>query len=233
VWGWPATAEELVEVQHALAAERAEPWVPPAGPLTVAGCFVCFPRRYAGPGERGDPAWAAAAALRGRRVVARYVVPGVAGASYEPGLMALREGPLLAAAVLGLAAESDVLLVNATGRDHPRRAGLAAHLGAVLGLPTVGVTHRPLVAGGPWPAAQRGAASPLTLGGEVVGWWLRTRADRRPLVVHAGWRVDAETAVDVVRRCGGRHRTPAPLREARKLARQARASSRCEPGRMP
>jgi hypothetical protein len=60
-----------------------------------------------------------------------------------------------------------VLLVNATGRDHPRRAGLALHLGAVLGLPTVGVTTRPLVAKGPWPVDQRGAT--LWLGGEVVG----------------------------------------------------------------
>src|SRR5215213_9415335 len=58
----------------------------------------------------------------------------------------------------------------------PRRAGLAFHLGAVLGLPTVGVTTRPLVAGGAWPADQRGATAPLRLGGELVGCWVRTRA---------------------------------------------------------
>jgi deoxyribonuclease V len=224
VSGWPVSAADLIEAQRALAAERPSPWLPPAGPLCVAGCFVCFPRRHTGVGEFGDPAWAAAAVVRRRRVLGGHVVRGVAGGSYQPGLMALREGRLLEEAVLGLASEPDVLLVNATGRDHPRRAGLAVQLGAVLGIPTVGVTHRPLVAGGPWPEDERGAASPLTLDGEVVGWWLRTRAGRRPLVVHAGWRVDAATAVDIVRRCGGTHRTPAPLREARRLARQARAS---------
>jgi len=114
-------------------------------------------------------------------------------------------------------------VVNATGRDHPRRAGLALHLGAVLDLPTLGVTHRPLAAAGSWPGDERGDASPLLLADEVVAHWLRTRPGRRPVVVHAGWRVDAATAVAVVRRCAGPHRTPAALREARRLARHARA----------
>ena len=74
-----------------------------------------------------------------------------------------------------LAALPDVLLVDASGRDHPRRCGLALHLGAVLGVPTVGVTHRPLRAEGEWPDDERGATSALVLDGERVGYWVRTK----------------------------------------------------------
>jgi deoxyribonuclease V len=173
-------------------------------------------------GSAGDRAWAAAAVPRGGAVV----VEGRAGAPYEPGFLALREGPVLEAAVRALAWPPDVLLVDATGRDHPRRAGLALHLGAVLELPTVGVTHRPLLAEGEWPADEQGARSPLDLDGETVGFWLRTRPGRRPLAVHAGWRTDPETAVLCVLSVLGRARTPEPLRRARQLARSARAAAR-------
>jgi deoxyribonuclease V len=179
--------------------------------------FVCFARGESGPGDSGDPAWAAACIGRGTTAV-----PGHAGARYEPGLLALREGALLEAAVRALPELPDVLLVDATGRDHPRRAGLALQLGAVLELPTVGVTHRPLVAEGEWPADERGARSPLVLGGELVGYWLRTRAGTRPLAVHAAWRTDPDTAADVAL-SASRARTPEPLRRARRRAREARA----------
>ena len=122
-----------------------------------------------------------------------------------------------------MAVVPEVLGVNATGRDHPRRAGLALHLGAVLGLPTVGVTTRPLVAEGAWPPDQRGARTPLRVGGEVVGCWVRTQAGARPVAVHAAWQTDAHAAVQVVLAATGRARTPEPLRRARTLARSRRA----------
>ena len=113
------------------------------------------------------------------------------------------------------------MLVDGTGRDHPRRAGLALHLGSVLGLPTVGVTHRPLLADGSSPDDEPGARSPLVLEGGVVGYWVRTvRAP--PLAVHAAWRIEPETAVEVVLSAAG-HRAPEPLRQARRAARAARA----------
>jgi deoxyribonuclease V len=229
---WPQSADELLEAQRALAAAQPPPWRPPSS-MAIGGCAIRFPRGESGPGEAGDPAWAAAAALGDGRVLADAVVTGAAGASYAPGLLALREGPLLEAAVRALATAPDVLLVDATGRDHPRRAGLALHLGAVLDLPTVGVTHRPLLAGGPWPDDVRGASSPLLLDGEPVGAWLRTRPGTRPLAVHAGWRTGIDVAVEVVVAALGRHRTPEPLRHARHLARVARAGrlrgSACAP----
>src|SRR5437763_1416834 len=173
---------------------------------------------------RSDRAWAGAALVGGRRLVATAVVEGAAGHPYEPGLLALREGPLLEAAVRALPRLPDVLLADATGRDHPRRAGLALHLGAVLDLPTVGVTHRPLVAEGEWPPDERGAVAELCLRGEVVACWLRVRRGARPLVVHPGWRTDLDTAVAVVRATVRRAGSPEPARQARTLARAPSAT---------
>ncbi len=181
---------------------------------------MCFQRGKTGAGAAGDPGWAGAALTNGRTAV----VAGPAGAPYEPGLLALREGPLLEAAVHALPEPPEVLIVNATGRDHPRRAGLALHLGAVLGLPTIGVTHRPLVASGEWPGDARGDRSPLTLEGEMVGVWLRTRPGTRPLAIHRGWRIDVDEAVELVLASTDRRRTPEPLRPARQAARSARAT---------
>lgn len=161
--------------------------------------------------------------LRDGRTVAEATVTGHAGAPYAAGLLALREGPLLEAAVRALSVAPEVLLVDATGRDHPRRAGLALHLGAVLGLPTVGVTHRPLLAAGEWPADARGATSPLRLDGRTVAAWLRTRRGTRPLAVHPGWRTDLDDALKLVMAATLRHRTPEPVRRARTLARTARS----------
>jgi deoxyribonuclease V len=161
--------------------------------------------------------------MRRRHVLAESVVTGAAGAPYEAGLLALREGPLLQAAVEALAVVPDVLLVDATGRDHPRRAGLALQLGAALALPSVGVTQRPLLAAGGRPLDTRGAHSTLSLEGEAVGAWVRTRRGARPVAVHAAWRTDIDAAVAVVMAATRRHRTPEPLRRARRKARTARA----------
>lgn len=218
------SVDELIAEQRVLASVEPTPWEPPERPV-VAGCFVSFERGYVGAGRAGDPGWSAAAAFIGKRRVAQAGVTGKAGAPYTPGLLALRLGPLLESAVRSLPERPDVLLVDATGYDHPRRAGLARHLGAVLDMPTVGVTHRALLAVGDWPDESRGSMSPLLLDGVLVGFWVRTRDDRRPLAAHAGWRTDPEVAARIVL-SNSYHRTPTPLREARRLARTARAEAR-------
>lgn len=190
--------------------------------MRAAGCFVCFARGLGG--GAGEPAWSGAALMLGAgRLLATAVVEGGAGAAYEPGLLALREGPLLEAAVRALPEPPDVLVVNAAGLDHPRAAGLALQLGAVLDLPSVGVTDRPLIAEGPSPRDERGATSALWLDGRQVARWVRTRARARPVVAHPGWRTDLDAAVAVVRKTTRRARTPEPLRRARRAAREARA----------
>jgi deoxyribonuclease V len=253
VTSWPLDLEVLVALQERLDAEatgalRDAPLELPERPL-LGGCFVAFARGEAGPGHPGDRAWAAAvtwrpvdgrrdegAALRGTshdhgpRVAKdtheQVVVAGTVPASYVPGLLAMREGAILEQAVRALGTLPEVLLVDATGLDHPRRAGLALHLGRVLGVPTVGVTHRPLQAReAPEPSGRRrGEQMPIVVDGEVVAHWVVTRDRARPLVAHAAWRTTARQAADVVLLASTpAARTPVPLGEARRVAREARA----------
>jgi deoxyribonuclease V len=230
VW-WPDTAEELIVLQRRLAEERPPRWQAPPGAAAVAACFVTFSNgNNAGSLDRVDgtgveKAWGAVVTMRNRQVLGSAVVQGTVAVAYEPGLLALREGRLLESAVRSLTQPPDLLLVNATGRDHPRRAGLALHLGAALDLPTIGVTDRPLLASGDPPADHRSANSPLLLEGELVGYWLRTRSGSRPVAVHEGWRVEADTARSVVMASVRRARTPQPLRRARHIARLARVNA--------
>jgi deoxyribonuclease V len=219
---WPPTEDELVAVQHVLATSSPALWHP-ADENGVAGCFAAPSRGLSGVGAAGDRLWAGAALFRYRHCLGRAALVGAAGGPYRPGLLALRIGPVLDAVVRRLPVSPDVLLVDATGRDHPRGAGLATHLGAMVHIPTIGVTHRPLLARGVWPADERGARTPLMLAGRHVGYWLRTRSGRRPLAVHAAWQTDPDTAVRVVLDASS-HRTPSPLREARRIARQSRAA---------
>ena len=199
---------------------------------TIGGCFVAFARGEQGPGHPGDHAWAAAVTWRRPQqgsawgeVVDGRVVAGTVPASYAPGLLARREGPILAASVEGLGSLPDALLVDATGLDHPRRAGLALHLGAALDVPTIGVTHRGLVVRGDPPPGlgDRGDSQLVDLDGTAMASWVCTRTGARPLLVHAAWCTDVAAAVDVVLAASDETaRTPAPLQEARRLARVTR-----------
>lgn len=234
-WQWPDDATRLEELQRELAAAagEVEAWAPAeAGSLDraalrclgVAAVFAAFPRGEGGPGRAGQTVVTGAVLWRDGTVTARHVARGASGGPYVAGLLALRCGPLLEAAVLGLEYRPDLVLVDATGRDHPRGAGLAVHLGARLGLPSIGVTNRALVAGFDEPGMERGSAAPLLLDGEVVGYAVRTRAGVNPVLAHAGWRTSPALARDLVLALAGRWRTPPPLREARTLARAARAA---------
>ena len=161
-------------------------------------------------------------------LVGAAVDVGRAGGPYVPGLLAMREGRLLATCVQDLVQRvrrPDVLMVDATGRDHPRRCGLAVHLGWVLDLPSVGVTHRLLTERmrEPPPLTRRGDAETIALHGEPVAAWVCTRDGVRPVVAHAGWRTDVATAIELTLASSTLARTPEPLRHARRLAREERA----------
>lgn len=215
---WPETPDELAREQERLAALAPERWEPPAGgPLRVGACAAVFGR--AGADGAG---WAAAIAMEGVEVVASAAHAAPIAAPFEPGLLALREGPLLEAVCRKLPLRPDVLLVAAAGRDHPRRAGLALHLGAVLEVPTVGVTDDPLAASGDDPGPEWAARATLELGGEGVGYRVRTRKGTKPIVAHAAWRTSPELAAEIALGATWLARWPEPLREARRLARELR-----------
>ncbi len=137
---------------------------------------------------------------------------------YIPGLLSFRETPVVLDALAGLPTLPDLLLYDGHGLAHPRRFGIACHVGLLSGIPTIGVaksvligTHRPV-------PDERGAWQPLKVGDEVVGAALRTRAGTKPIYVSIGHRVSLETAIRYVLRCTARYRLPETTRWAHRLA---------------
>lgn len=138
---------------------------------------------------------------------------------YRTGLLSFREAPAAIAAVRRLRVPPDLLLCDGQGIAHPRRCGLASHLGVLLDLPSIGVGKSRLVGSYREPPAERGAWSPLIDRGEVIGAVLRTRTGVRPLFVSIGHRVSLATAIEWVLRCTPRYRLPVTTRTADRLAR--------------
>jgi Deoxyinosine 3''endonuclease (endonuclease V) len=137
---------------------------------------------------------------------------------YVPGLLSFRELPVLLTAFRYLSCLPDAVLVDGQGIAHPRRLGLASHLGLWLNLPTVGCAKSRLCGEYAEPDGRRGARSPLLLDGQPVGAVLRSRHHVRPLFVSPGHLMNTEQAVALVERCLIRYRLPEPLRQAHKLA---------------
>lgn len=137
---------------------------------------------------------------------------------YVPGLLSFRETPALLAALDKLGVTPDLLLCDGQGLAHPRRFGLACHLGVLTGIAAIGVAKSLLVGEhAPLPHA-RGAWRPLVHRDEVVGAALRTRDGVAPVYVSVGHRVSLETAIDYVLACAPRYRLPETTRAAHRLA---------------
>lgn len=137
---------------------------------------------------------------------------------YVPGLLSFRELPAVLEALAKLPELPDVILCDGQGRAHPRRFGIACHLGVLLDIPTVGVGKSRLVGRHEEPGPNRGDSAPLLDGDEVIGAVLRTRPGVKPLYVSGGHRVALETAVELVLACTGRYRLPETTRGAHRLA---------------
>lgn len=137
---------------------------------------------------------------------------------YVPGLLSFREIPAALDALGALACTPDLLLCDGQGLAHPRRFGLACHLGWLVDVPTVGVAKSRLLGDYVPPPPERGAWSPLCDRGEVVGAAVRTRRGVKPLFVSPGHRVDVASAVRLTLACTDRYRLPEPSRAAHRLA---------------
>jgi deoxyribonuclease V len=137
---------------------------------------------------------------------------------YIPGLLSFREVPAALAALARLSIAPDLILCDGQGIAHPRRCGLASHLGLLAGLPSIGVAKTRLIGEHRGPPARRGAWVPLVDRGERIGAVLRTRAGVKPVYVSIGHRVSLETAVRYAMACTTRYRIPEPLRSAHRFA---------------
>ncbi|MFJ6195301.1 deoxyribonuclease V [Micromonospora sp. NPDC092111] len=216
----PATVAEAVAVQERLRplADLVGPG--PGRPATVAGLDVAY-------AQDGALLAAAVTVLDAAtlEVVDRAVSVGRPAFDYVPGLFAFRELPALLAALDRLTTRPELLVCDGHGLAHPRRFGLACHLGVVTGLPAIGVGKTPLVGGWTGPGPRRGDSAPLVDGGEVVGRVLRTRDGVKPVFVSVGHRMGLDNAVDQVLALTPRYRLPETTRTADRLCRDALAAA--------
>lgn len=137
---------------------------------------------------------------------------------YVPGLLSFREVPASLDALAQLTTRPDLLLCDGQGYAHPRRFGLACHLGLLSDIPAIGVA-KSLLTGKHAPVLdERGAFEPLIAGDEVIGVALRTRVGTKPIFVSIGNRISLESAITMVMRCTTRYRLPETTRHAHSLA---------------
>lgn len=137
---------------------------------------------------------------------------------YIPGLLSFREVPAILDALQALRDLPDLMLVDGQGYAHPRRLGIACHLGVLTDIPTIGVGKTRLVGTHADVPNRRGAWVPLVDKGETIGAVLRTRQGVNPVYVSPGHRIALQTAVEWVMRCTGRYRLPETTRHAHRLA---------------
>jgi deoxyribonuclease V len=136
---------------------------------------------------------------------------------YVPGLLSFREIPVVLDALGKLRHPPDLLLCDGQGYAHPRRFGLACHLGVLTGIPAIGVAKSRLIGEYAEPGSNKGDWSPLMDGGEVIGAVLRTRDNVNPVYVSVGHRIELDAAQRIVLACATRYRLPEPTRLADRL----------------
>jgi len=137
---------------------------------------------------------------------------------YIPGLLSFREGPVLVQAFAQLQHEPDAFLFDGMGYAHPRRIGIACHMGLWLNKPTLGCGKTHFIGTYDEPPLERGAWSALVDKGETIGAVLRTREATKPVYISAGHLMDLPSALDLTMRCTGRYRLPEPIRAAHHAA---------------
>lgn len=137
---------------------------------------------------------------------------------YIPGLLSFREGPVLVEAFEKLKQEPDVLIFDGMGIAHPRRIGIASHMGVWLQKSTIGCGKTLLIGKYQEPAFERGSWSELVDKGQIIGAVLRTRASVKPVYISPGHLADLPTAVELVMRCTPKFRLPEPIRLAHHTA---------------
>lgn len=218
---WPQTAREAIALQREL-----------AGRVRLGSPSNLQPTRVAGVDVSHE--------LYGHRLFAAVVVlswpdlqqltsasaEGDAAFPYIPGLLSFRELPVLLEAFRRLPLRPDLVLVDGQGIAHPRRLGLASHLGLWLDLPTIGCAKSRLCGVHDPPGQSKGDQVPLLVDGEEIGALLTTRNKIKPLYISPGHRIDLASAIPLVLSCTSRYRLPEPTRLAHQLTNRLRRQGR-------
>ncbi|MGW0464923.1 endonuclease V [Streptomyces sp. NPDC003027] len=215
--GWPADEGDARELQRELRQRLVldEPG-PAPGTGHVTGLDVAYD-------DERDLVAAAAVVLdaRTREVVEEATAVGRVSFPYVPGLLAFREIPTVLAALDRLGTDPGLLVCDGYGLAHPRRFGLASHLGVLTGRPSIGVAKNPFTFTYEQPGSARGDFAPLLADDEEVGRALRTQAGVKPVFVSVGHRVSLDTACAHTLHLSPRYRIPETTRHADSLCRRA------------
>ena len=216
---WDLTPGEAVEVQQRMRyMVRLRPLARPVG--AIAGADISYNKFsenvYAG---------IVVLSLPDLRIVETAGVRSVAKFPYVPGLLSFREAPSLLEAWEKLKTKPDVLMFDGQGIAHPRRFGIACHVGVLLDWPTIGCAKSILVGRYGELGLEAGSRSPLVDKGEQVGVALRTKSKVAPVYISPGHLTDLDSAVDLVLRSTTKYRLPEPTRQAHLLVNQLRVEA--------
>ena len=209
---WPTTVAGAREIQETLRAQVITRGAP-ANVRYVAGVDVGF--------ERGGAMARAAVAVLCFPELCLHeqaIVRQKTRFPYVPGYLSFREAPAVLAALAKLQTTPDLLLCDGQGQAHPRRFGLACHLGLLADLPSIGVAKSRLIGTHGELAQEKGAWVPLVDKGETIGAVLRTRTGVQPVYVSIGHRITLSAAIDYTLRCVTKYRLPETTRWAHRLA---------------
>ena len=211
---WDLAPRDAIALQDELAAQIV--FAPPPTIERVAGIDVSMRRGVA-------RAAVVVMSMPELREQERVCVDAPITYPYVPGLLTFREAPTILQALEELEHRPDVLMFDGQGYAHPRRLGLASHIGVLLDHPTVGCAKSRLCGTYVEPPRERGAYTPLYDGDEVIGAVVRTRTGVKPVFVSVGHRMTLESAIDLVLACGKGYRLPEPTRWAHRAAAQTGA----------
>ncbi len=209
---WNVSIAEAKALQETLRSRVVMEDVLPAAIRHVAGIDIGF--------ENGGQTTKAAVVVLtfpGLAPCESHVVRTSTTFPYVPGLLSFREVPAALLAMEQVGQLPDVILCDGQGIAHPRRMGLASHLGLALDIPTVGAAKSRLTGAHAAVPRQKGRSVPLVDGGEQIGIVLRTRTDVKPMYVSVGHKVSLSTARNLVMQCVTRYRLPETTRRAHRL----------------
>lgn len=226
---WNVSPKEAIQIQIRLGLKIVLSG-PLKAPRVIAGADVSF--------DKESPANAYAAVVLmdfpSLETIAEFTSREVVQFPYIPGLLSFREAPVLLNLFKKVSPSPDLCFFDGHGIAHPRRFGLASHMGLILDRPAVGLAKSKLVGACKEPGMEKASSSPLMdKENRTIGAALRTRENCKPIFVSAGHKINLQNAIELTLRCAVRHRIPEPTRRAHNLVTQFRknyqrsASSSC------
>jgi deoxyribonuclease V len=217
---WDISPTEAITLQKELAS-RVVLQPLPRDCQKIAACDVSF-------NVGGDALFAAIVVLDRKdfSVIEEVTVQDKVSFPYVPGLLSFRELPILIKGFAQLQVKPDLVICDGQGIAHPRRLGIASHLGLWLGIPTIGSAKNILCGKYEEPDAAKGSRSPIIHHKEIIGYALRSRAQVKPIFVSPGHLADLDTAVNMVLSLIDKYRIPVPIRHVHNLSNAVRKGDR-------